>query len=271
VPHWIIQGLLPKLGKVESYIHTDFLKKEPTMNIKVTAFLTSSTVFLATVATLPAHAAGLTFATSVDSYTKGEATGVVGKVAGKNVIGIVDIDGGRDNVSEALGAPVFPSDKEVYDSKNDKFLSLGLGGEAIFSFGTLFRNEVRLWETTWGAKSKQSDYDEQVDVYAQTVSGDWEFVRRVRNIADNAYNDKAGTKLTLAAGKIYQKLKLVDQSAKFDNKNNLLNGRDGWDVAAIAVEGVPTQAAAVPEPTTMAGLAMAGSGLLAARRRRQAG
>lgn len=57
----------------------------------------------------------------------------------------------------------------------------------------------------------------------------------------------------------YQYVKLVDKSAQ-------VRDRDGWDVSAIAVEAAPA-AAAAPEPTTMAGLALAGAGLTAYRRR----
>jgi hypothetical protein len=220
------------------------------MNAKATTTLFAlSATLLALLFTLPARAGGLTFATSVDSYTKG-TSGTRGQIADD-----------RDNLVEALGAPGEPG-TAYKPSSNNKFLSLGLGGEAIFSFGTLFRNKVQLWETTWGTYSNQSGYDEQVDVYAQSVgSSDWELLRRVRNIADGAYKAE-GASIALTAGKVYQKLKLVDKSA-------VAGGRDGWDVAAIGVEGV-SSAEAVPEPTTMAGLALAGSGFLAARRRRAA-
>ncbi len=215
------------------------------LNIQ-TSLLVGSVALLATLGTLPAHAAGLTYATKVDSYTKGTGS-VNGQIADD-----------RDNPEEALGAL-----SATYNpGNNNKFLSLGVGGQATFSFGTLFRNQVKLWETTWGTYTQQSGYDEQVDVYAQTQSGSWDFISRVKNIADGAYK-KDGASITLAAGKVYQALRLVDKSATG-------SGRDGWDVAAIAVEAVPSQAAAVPEPTTMTGLALAGSGLLAARRRRAA-
>lgn len=217
-----------------------------------TSALIGAPVALLTIAfaSMPAHASSLTFATKVESYNTGFAT-----YGGK----VTTVANDRDNPEEALGAFKTPTG-EVHASGNQKFLSLGLGGSAIFSFGTLFQNEVRLWETTWGAKSKQSDYDEQVEVYVGKSLDDWTFVSLVKNIADGTYNTKQGTAVKLAAGEIYQYVKLVDKSAR-------VNDRDGWDVSAIAVEAAPA-AAAVPEPTTMAGIALAGAGFTAIRRRK---
>lgn len=204
-------------------------------------------------ANAPSHANGLTFATKVESYNAGFAT-YNGKVTA--------VANDRDNPAEALGAFNVPTG-EVYASGNQKFLSLGLGGSAIFSFGTLFQNEIRLWETTWGFKSNQNSYDEQVEVYVGNNLNDWTFVSLVKNIADGAYNTKTGTAVQLAAGQTYQYVKLVDKSARVAD-------RDGWDVSAIAVQAAPSSAAAVPEPTTMAGIALAGAGLTAIRRRKAA-
>lgn len=207
------------------------------------------TLLASTLVSVPAQAADLTFATKVEAYNPGFATYDGSKTVVAN---------DRDNPTEALGAFNVPTG-DVYNSGNNKFLSLGLGGSAIFSFGTLFQNQVRLWETTWGYKSSQEAYDEEVEVYVSKNLNDWSFVKLVKNIADGAYNTKTGTVVNLPVGEIYQYVKLVDKSAQ-------VRDRDGWDVSAIAVEAAPS-AAAAPEPTTMAGLALAGAGLTAYRRR----
>jgi len=202
-------------------------------------------------ASAPSYASSLTFASTVEAYNAGFAT-----YGGKTTT----ISNDRDNPNEALGTFNVPTG-EVYNSGNQKFLSLGLGGSAIFSFGTLFQNEVRLWETTWGYKAGQSAYDEQVEVYVGKNLNDWTFVSLVKNIADGAYNTKIGTSVKLAAGETYQYVKLVDKSAQAKD-------RDGWDVSAIAVEAAPISAAGAPEPTTMAGIALAGAGFTAIRCRK---
>jgi hypothetical protein len=209
---------------------------------------------LALVATVvfndPSQAQSLTFANKVESYNAGYAT-----YGGRRTT----VEDGRDNPEEALGAFNVPTGN-VYNSGNQKFLSLGLGGSAVFSFGTLFQNQVRLWETTWGFKSGQNAYDEQVDVYVGNSLDNWTFAKTVKNIADGAYNTKTGTVVNLAQGETYQYVKLVDKSAR-------VRDRDGWDISAIAVESATSSSAAVPEPATMAGMALASLGMTIVRRK----
>ncbi|MGG6297140.1 PEP-CTERM sorting domain-containing protein [Leptolyngbya sp. AN02str] len=189
---------------------------------------------------LPSYAAGLTYASKVESYTEGA--------------GIKEAY--RRNTSNALGNPNL--DGKFFDN-NKKFLSLGVGGQAIFSFGTAFQDSVTIWETTWGAKKNQNSYDEQVEVYvSDSLSGNWILAGLIKNIADNAYRSQAGATVTLQQGATYNFLKLVDKSAAGSD-------RDGFDINGIAVKASATQP--VPEPTTMSGLAVAAAGLVAARRR----
>ncbi|MGL5083442.1 MAG: PEP-CTERM sorting domain-containing protein [Microcoleaceae cyanobacterium] len=203
--------------------------------------------------TLPTDAA--TFATQVEYYQEGA--------------GIVDAY--RRETDHALGAP--------QADKTEDFLSLGLGGWAIFGFDTLFSKQVTLWETTWGQKKNQNAYDEQVQVYvgsdldftpgnlAETLgNGNWLDLGIVKNIADGAYdtdqnNDSAESGATLNIGNNapYQYVLLVDQS-----ENSL--GRDGFDVNAIAVTS--ERGVGVPEPSNTISLITLGifaAGLLLKR------
>lgn len=181
----------------------------------------------------PSLAGSLTFATNVEEFNEG--------------VGIQEAY--RRNTANALGAPQL----NAYSSTKD-FLSLGVGGSAIFSFGTQFTNKVTLWETTWGDKNgRQSAYDEQVEVFASnSLDGVWTRLGLIKNIEDGAYNTAAGASLTFDG--IFQYLKLVDKSAAGSD-------RDGFDVNGIGVESVP-------EPFTIAGMVVGASGMIAARRRR---
>ncbi|MDB9509761.1 PEP-CTERM sorting domain-containing protein [Kamptonema animale CS-326] len=180
----------------------------------------------------PSLAGSLTFATNVEEFNEG--------------VGIQEAY--RRNAANALGAPQL----NAYSSTKD-FLSLGVGGSAIFSFGTQFTNKVTLWETTWGDKNgRQSAYDEQVEIFASnSLDGVWTRLGLIKNIEDGAYNTAAGASLTFDG--IFQYLKLVDKSAAGSD-------RDGFDVNGIGVESVP-------EPFTIAGMVLGASGMIAARRR----
>ncbi|MGE5656525.1 MAG: PEP-CTERM sorting domain-containing protein [Actinomycetota bacterium] len=194
------------------------------------------TLTLTALAATPSRAGSLTYATQVDSYIPGS--------------GITEAY--RKNTAGALGAPQLS-----YDSNKD-FLSLGRGGEAIFSFGTLFGGKVSLWETTWGKKSSQSDYDERVAVFVGNLlngkESDWLRIGEIWNIRDNAYRSATGASLSIGNNNAYQYLKVVDLTPRG-------NSDDGFDVNAVAVE-------AIPEPLTMSGLALGISGIMMARRRR---
>jgi hypothetical protein len=199
------------------------------------ALATPAALLATALTTLPALANSLTYATRVESYTPGS-----GSIAADRTI-----------TSEALGAPQL-------SSRNNDFLSLGFGGEAVFSFNTLFSNQVTVWETTWGNYSRQSSYDERVKVYVgNDLNSGWKYIGTILNIEDGAYNSPNGFTLQIGDTNTYQYVRLVDDSP-------FVRDRDGFDVNAVAV-----QSAAVPEPTTMAGLAIAGGGMVLARRRRK--
>ena len=68
----------------------------------------------------------------------------------------------RGKLSNALGEP----DTDT-DTSNDRFLSLGLGGAAVFDFGVEFDAAAIIFETTWG---KRSTYYESANVYVADSS-----------------------------------------------------------------------------------------------------
>ncbi|MGB3513889.1 MAG: PEP-CTERM sorting domain-containing protein [Microcoleaceae cyanobacterium] len=175
-----------------------------------------------------ANAASLTYAETVESYTQGEFTyDDPGKIAT------------RTNVNNALGAPE--------DDASDNFLALGFGGEAVFSFGEMFSKQVKVWETTLGGFSSQSEYDEQVEVFVGNDLENWLSIGVIENIADEAYI--GGATLNIGNDNQYQFVRLLDLSP-------VSEGRDGFDINAIAVN---TGMESVPEPTSILGLLTVGA------------
>ncbi|MEM6715927.1 MAG: PEP-CTERM sorting domain-containing protein [Cyanobacteria bacterium P01_D01_bin.6] len=171
------------------------------------------------------------------------------------------VAGYRQVLTNALGSPELTVDSSNGYSGNKDFLSLGLGGRAVFDFGQLFSGDVTVWETTWGYRANQSSYDERVDIYYgnfsditdwKTLSEDlsqWVEAGEILNVADNAYNTASGaTNAGEAPEGVFSHVLLVDKS---------VTRGDGFDVNAIAVNGVDSQA--VPEPASILGLAMLGA------------
>ena len=170
----------------------------------------------------------------------------------------------RDNVENALGSPELTSDSSNGYSGNKDFLSLGISGRAVFDFGQSFSGDVTIWETTWGNKSSQNSYDERIDIYYGNFDSvtDWEslaedltqwtYAGEILNIADNAYNTAQGaTNAGDAPAGIFNYVLVVDKTTQ-EAAN-----RDGFDVNAIAVNGVDTKD--VPEPASLLGLLVVGA------------
>jgi hypothetical protein len=159
----------------------------------LTALAVAATLALAGTA---AQAAVL-YASSVDIYSPGT--------------GITDPD--RTVTANALGAP------------DGKFLSLGRGGEAVFSFGKPFRAIGAVVEITFG---NRDTYIERVDLYGG-LNNVFTFLGTLGNAAAvNAFSF-AGT---------FDQLKLVDVSPAGAK-------RDGYDIDALHVSAVPLPASAL--------------------------
>ncbi len=163
---------------------------------------------LALAAVLAASAAtaqaSVIYATAVDSFTQG----------GTTVSGGIKPD--RSNPNNALGAP------------DGKFVSIGLGGQLVVSFGSLFKTPGAIWEITFG---NRDNHVEKADIYAG-IGNVFTYVGSVVNSVNMNTFSFAG---------VFSQIKVVDTSP-----SNVTN-RDGFDVDAISV--VP-----VPVPVPAAGL-----------------
>jgi hypothetical protein len=181
----------------------------------------------------PVFAGTLDFATKVVEYKEGK--------------GISNSTPWRRNTDNALGSydkgykGEEANVEKFFHTENKNFMSLGLGGEAIFEFGKKFNKEVTVWETTWGsANEKQSYHDERIQIFVGNDLNNWLSIGTIKNIADGAYKEKEGATLQIGNSNTYKYVKVVD-------KSQVAAGRDGFDVNAIAVKGVP-------EPTSLLGI-----------------
>lgn len=156
------------------------------------------------------------------------------------------VDSNRSNPLLALGAP--------QNNNTINFVSLGKGGSLVLSFGTLFHNEVVVWETTY---PPIGNHLENAAVYvgygADAASANFYFAGNVANTADGGTLSLANAHLASGLS-AFKYVKLVD----ITNFNSSASG-DGFDVDAVGVTAIPT-------PGSI-GLAGAG-GLLLLRRRR---
>ncbi len=220
----------------------------PSISTKVIRAAAIATAAVILGAASNAQAASL-YATGVSYYGPGS--------------GIKESDAYRKNTASALGSPNLTADSSNGYDGNKDFLSLGLGGRAIFDFGQDFSGNVTLWETTWGNKSGQGSYDERVDIYYGNFAAgadwgvlakdltQWTSAGKISNIADGAYNTAAGaTNAGFAPSGVFNRILLVDKSQVKEN-------RDGFDVNAIAVQGIEQQE--IPEPTSILSLLMVGA------------
>lgn len=160
--------------------------------------------------------ATIVYATTVDTYTQGAG-----------------VKGVRSNTANALGTP------------DGKFLSLGLGGSAIFSFGTKFIAKGAVFEVTWGNVSK---HQESADIYG-IVGGMAKLLGSISNASDGSF-DFAG---------IFDQLRFVDTSPLGKGS------KDGFDIDALNVTPAP-----VPVPAGGLLLLSAVGGIAMLRRRKRA-
>lgn len=192
------------------------------------------------------------FATGVVEYNQGKGVSKSRSIEEK-ALGSYDKSFVGTKESETSLKNFFIGNKTEENNKNYDFLSLGFDGSAIFEFGTLFLPEITVWETTHGDKGRnQNRYDEQVEVFVGNELGEgaeWISLGIIENIADGAYDNSDGATIAAdenseAFGQLFQYVKLVD-------KSEVKNGRDGFDVNAIAVKSVP-------EPASILGLLTVG-------------
>lgn len=154
------------------------------------------------------------------------ATGVEDRVVGTGIT-----DPARLVLDNALGAP------------DGKFLSLGLGGAATFTFGTLFGAPGAVVEITNGSRA---GHFETANIFGIDALGGETLLASITNATATTILNFTGA---------YLKLKFVDTSP-------VLAGRDGFDIDSVQVTAVPLPAGGV--------LLLGGLGALAFLRRRKA-
>jgi hypothetical protein len=212
---------------------------------------------------LMALVSGAAIATTIaPSYAQSFATGTEAYNPGTG-----NIANYRQDVTNAWGAPQADKTKD--------FLSLGMGGSAIFSFASAentegyFSGSVTVWETTWGNQSQQSQYDERIELFVGNDLNDvenWLSIGEIWNIRDKAFDTNqqdglagAGATLSIGNDNLYKFVQVVDLSQK---------QADGFDVNAIAVNPAAAPSQEVPEPATIIGSLFAlGGGVIAKKRR----
>lgn len=160
------------------------------------------------------------------------ATGIVFDRNGA-VVGNAD---NRNTPGNALGEP------------DQKFFSLGLGGQADFTFGQLFTGPGESYEITFG---NRTGYTETADVFVG-LGGDFTFVTAINNASPSAF--------VFNFPGVFDTLRLVDTSP-------FVSGRDGYDVDAVGVTAfngpVPgPQPIPLPASVLLLGAGLAGLGAL---------
>lgn len=150
--------------------------------------------------------------------------------------GTVKSHNNRDEKLNALGEP------------DGNFLSLGLGGQADFTFGQFFTGPGESYEITFG---KRKGYEEFARVYVG-FDNVFEFVGTINNASASAF--------VFNFQGVFDTLRLVDISP-------IVKGRDGYDVDAIGVTAyngpVPApQPIPLPASVLLLGAGIAGLGAL---------
>lgn len=180
--------------------------------MKVLGKILIATAFFGTSASA---ASAVTYATAVTDYNQGA--------------GITDIN--RTYTANAVGATT------------GNFLSLGLGGDAVFTFDSAFTGPAAIIEVTNGTRST---YRETAEVYGGTGYDAATNTLIGAVLLDTITNANA-TATVLFTG-IYNFLKILDTSPSGA-------GRDGFDIDTVSVAAVPLPAGI---PLLGGGLALLG-------------
>jgi hypothetical protein len=192
--------------------------------------------------TLAAGALALTLGADVAAATTVHATSIT---VGSTTVTTQTNTTNRGDLGNALGA------SDATQNPFSGFYSLGLGGSAVFGFGTNFGAPGAVIEVTSGSRS---GHPESLLIEAlNVVTGLWDILGNINNQGPTGLT--LAVSLPLQPGATYSLLRLTDTSPT-------AQGRDGWDIDSVSVSAVPVPAA---------GLLLLGAlGGLAALRRRKA-
>lgn len=152
----------------------------------------------------------------------------------------------RSYTDNALGAP----DKYPFVSgSNIDFMSLGVDGSGIYTFGTKFTSSVTVYETSWGSRT---GYLEYAEILGSTDGDKWSSLGYVNNQAsDGSYT------IDFAGVFSYLMIKDITTDAKNMLPSDVYMGAaangDGFDVNAVSAQ------AATPIPGAVW---LLGSGLI---------
>lgn len=142
---------------------------------------------------------------------------------------------------------VGPPDANISDPTT--FASIGLGGEALLTFGGDFTGQISIWEFTLGDGSWQ----EAADVFGSSDGITFDLIGSVTNSVNPIMLNTGGT---------YSILRIVDTTALVFPNSPALDATQnlGYDIDAVQVMLVDP--AAIPLPASMplmiGGLAVAG-------------
>lgn len=139
--------------------------------------------------------------------------------------GFGDLRPGRSNPDNALGTP------------DGKFLSLGYGGFADFTFGKSFTGPGAVIEVTW---LPRDTYFESAEVWGGSA-GSFIKIGEITNAMET---------IALSFSGIFDTLRIIDTSPVI-----LGRGRDGFDIDSVSVSPVPLPAAGVLLAGALAGVA----------------
>ena len=150
------------------------------------------------------------------------------------------VKGDRGLAANALGA------------EDGTFLSLGLGGAAVFSFGQLFTGPAAILEVTWNTRV---GFLESARVYVGNIFDTRAGAFRPDDFTDLGTITNQSASNVLSFNGAYRYLAIVDTSPRRGK-------RDGFDIDSVSVTSLPASASMTPVPLPASGLLL-GAGLLA--------
>lgn len=144
----------------------------------------------------------------------------------------------RTDTFRALGDP---DDHGSSDGVN--FMSLGIGGSAVFTFGADFTGLVTIYETTYGDRSYHPEY---AFVEVSTDNTNWVTVGTINNQSSTPFGG-----FSLNVNGIFSYLRITDTTNDYAGS---AKWGDGFDIDGVHVTPTPIPGAALLLGTGLFGL-----------------